>query len=357
MFQTIKGMKITREQFGITPAGVEVHVFSMTNDHGMEVKITNYGGIIAALKVPDRLGKIDDVVLGHDTLAGFVNRSRYFGALIGRYANRIARGRFSLNGTSYFLSQNNGENHLHGGFRGFDKVVWESREVMRPSGVGIELNYLSRDGEEGYPGNLRVTVAYLMNEQNELRLEYSATTDKETIVNLTNHSYFNLAGSGTVLNHELTIEADEFVPIREGLIPTGEIRLVRNTPMDFNNAKPVGAHIDAPDEQLNIAGGYDHTFVLQTNGNRLREAAKLYEPTTGRVLEVLTDLPGMQFYSGNFLDGSIVGKSGRAYLKRSGCCLEPQHFPDSPNQPSFPSTRLQPGECRRQTTVLKFSAR
>jgi len=348
-------MKITREQFGLMPDGEEVHLFSIRNDQGMEVNVTNYGGIITALRVPDRWGRIDDVVLGHDTLEGYLHRSRYFGALIGRYANRIAGGRFSLNGTRYSLTQNNGENHLHGGFRGFDKVVWEAREITQSDAAGLELSYLSREGEEGYPGNLRVVVNYLLTEENELRLDYFATTDKETIVNLTNHSYFNLAGGGTVLSHELTINADGFVAVREGLIPTGEIMQVKDTPMDFTHATQIGARIKAKDEQLIVAGGYDHNFVLRTNGNRLHQAAKIHEPTTGRVLEVLTDQPGLQFYSGNFLDGSIVGKNGRAYLQHSGCCLEPQHFPDAPNQPSFPSTILKPGERCQQTTILRFS--
>jgi aldose 1-epimerase len=352
----IKRMKITRDKFGVTPDGEEVFLFSLSNDHGMEVNVTNYGGIITALRVPDQWGRIDDVVLGHDTLEGYLHQSRYFGALIGRYANRIARGRFSLNGTRYSLSQNNGENHLHGGFRGFDKVVWEARTITQPDGARLELSYLSLEGEEGYPGNLRVVVTYLLTEQNELRLEYFATTDKETIVNLTNHSYFNLAGGGTVLSHELTISADEFVAVGEGLIPTGEIMQVKNTPMDFTQATQVGARIKVEDEQLIVASGYDHNFILRTNGNRLHEAARIHEPTTGRLLEILTDQPGIQFYSGNFLDGSIVGKNGRAYVKHSGCCLEPQHFPDSPNHPSFPSTVLKPGEHCQHMTVWKFSA-
>ena len=349
-------MKINKVPFGATPNGQQVFLYSIADDHGMEVKITNYGGIITALTVPDRFGKVDDVVLGHDTLEGYLNRSRYFGALIGRYANRIAHGQFSLNGRDYSLSKNNGENHLHGGFRGFDKVVWDAVEVNRPDGVGLGLNYVSRDGEEGYPGNLNVIVTYLLTPQSELRIEYSASTDQETIVNLTNHSYFNLAGSGTVLDHKLTINAERFIPIRAGLIPTGEIRCVRNTPLDFIEPRSIGERINAEDEQLKIAGGYDHTFVLGTNGYQLHQAAKIFEPVTGRQLEVFTDQPGMQFYSGNFLDGSIVGKRGRAYIKHSGCCLETQHFPDSPNHPSFPSTLLHPKEIHRQTTVFKFSA-
>jgi len=321
----------------------------------MEVSVTNYGGIITALRVPDRWGRIDDVVLGHDTLEGYLHRSRYFGALIGRYANRIAGGRFSLNGTRYSLTQNNGENHLHGGFRGFDKVVWEAREIIQSDAAGLELSYLSREGEEGYPGNLETRVTYLLTNGNELRIEYFATSDQNTIINLTNHSYFNLAGGGTVLDHQLAIKADNFTPINKGLIPTGEIRSVKDTPLDFTCRTAIGARINNHDEQLCFAGGYDHNFVLRTGAETFRKAATVYEPMTGRVMEVSTTQPGMQFYSGNFLDGSIAGKSGRAYIKHSGCCFETQHFPDSPNQPSFPSTLLKPGEEYRHTTSFKFS--
>lgn len=348
-------MKITSEQFGELD-GEAVLLFSLVNDQGVEVRITNYGGIITSLNVPDRAGKIADIVLGHDSLEGYLNRSRYFGALIGRYANRIANGRFSLNGTTYSLAHNNGLNHLHGGMKGFDKVVWKAREVHAPDSVGLELSYLSEDGEEGYPGNLRLRVTYLLNEKNELRIDYFAQTDKETIVNLTNHSYFNLAGSGTVLEHELMINAAAFTPICDGLIPTGEIRSVTGTPMDFTRPTSIGARLNDNYEQLKMAGGYDHNFVLSMNGaSSLTQAARLYEPTSGRALEVFTTQPGMQFYSGNFLDGSIVGKGGTVYGKHTGCCLETQHFPDSPNHPSFPSTILQPGEEYQQTTLWKFS--
>ena len=345
-------MEIRREHFGRTPDGQEIHLFTLANDRGMEVKIINYGGIVTSLKVPDRKDNIADVVLGHDTLEGYEHRSRYFGALIGRHANRIARGRFSINGTSYALAQNNGPNHLHGGQKGFDKVVWDVKEIGRN---GLELRYLSADGEEGYPGNLPVRVTYTLTQNNELRIEYFATTDQKTIVNLTNHSYFNLAASGTILDHELLIDADAFTPIRSGLIPAGEIRSVQDTPMDFTRPTSIGARINEDYEQLTLAGGYDHNYVLRNAEGSLARAATVHEPITGRVLDVFTTQPGLQFYSGNFLDGSIVGKNGQAYVKHSGCCFETQHFPDSPNQPTFPSTILQPGEEYRQTTVWKFS--
>lgn len=372
-------MKLTKEDFGVTPDGAIVDLFTLTNDQGMEVRITNYGGVVTAIKVPDRNGRFDDVVLGHDNLEGYLHRSKYFGALIGRYANRIEGGRFSLDGVAYSLTQNNGLNHLHGGFKGFDKVVWTANEVSTSDELRLQLSYISRDGEEGYPGNLQAKVTYLLNEQNELRLEYVATTDEATILNLTNHSYFNLAGTGTILNHELMIEADAFTPVREGLTPTGEIRSVINTPMDFSVSTPIGACINDNDEQVKFAGGYDHNFILRTVPSSLRRdgslsqddllsredllnregslnrAARLYDAGTGRVLEVFTTQPGLQFYSGNFLDGSIVGKSGRRLVKHSGCCLETQHFPDSPNHPNFPSTALEPGHEYQQTTVFKFS--
>lgn len=365
-------MKLTKEHFGVTPDGVTVDLFTMTNSQGIEVKITNYGGIITTIRVPDRDGTFDDVVLRHDNLEGYLHRSRYFGALIGRYGNRIAEARFTLDGATHLLGQNNGQNHLHGGFKGFDKVVWTANDVSTSDEHALELNYLSKDGEEGYPGNLQVTVTYLLNHRNEVRLEYVATTDEATVLNLTNHSYFNLAGAGTILDHELLIDADAFTPVREGLIPTGEIRNVRNTPMDFTVSTPIGARIAENDEQLKFAGGYDHNFVLRTapgslrkddsltqggslrQDDSLRRAARLYDGGTGRILEVFTTQPGLQFYSGNFLDGSFIGKGGRQLVKYSGCCLESQHFPDSPNHPQFPSTVLRPDQEYRETTVFKF---
>jgi len=348
-------MKITSDHFAVTPEGDEVQLFSLSNDQGMEVRITNYGGIITAINVPDRDGKLGDVVLGHETLEGYLNRSRYFGALIGRYANRIGHGRFCLHGKTYLLARNNGENHLHGGLNGFDKVVWSAQDISASDVVGLELTYLSKNGEEGYPGNLKATVTYVLTSGNELRIEYFATTDQDTIVNLTNHSYFNLAGSGTVLDHQLTINAEAFTPIDKGLIPTGEIRSVKDTPLDFTAPTAIGARMKNHDEQLCFAGGYDHNFVLLPGDEMFRTAARMYEPTTGRVLKVSTTQPGMQFYSGNFLNGTIAGKGGRVYIKHSGCCFETQHFPDSPNHPNFPSTILKPGEEYRHTTVFKFS--
>lgn len=345
-----KALRITSKEFGVAD-GEQVYLFTLTNDQGMEVKITNYGCIIVAINIPDRQGKVDDVVLGHDTFKGYLNRSRYFGALVGRYANRIAHGKFVLNGVTYSLATNNGANHLHGGLKGFDKVVWHATE----DNDGLQLSYLSHDGEEGYPGNLQVTVEYSLTEANELRIEYFATTDNDTIINLTNHSYFNLAGGGTILGHELTINAEAFTPVDKGLIPTGEIRDVKDTPMNFTSATPIGDRIDDDYEQLRFAGGYDHNFVLRPGADRLRIAATLHEPKSGRVMQVLTTQPGMQFYSGNFLNGSIVGKRGTSYEKHCACCFETQHFPDSPNHLSFPTTVLKPGEQFQQTTVFKFS--
>ena len=348
-------VKLTKEHFGVTPDDVSIDLFTLTNDQGMEVKITNYGGIISSIKVPDQNGTLDDVVLGHDNLEGYLHRSQYFGGLIGRYANRIAGGRFSLEGSTYSLSRNDGENHLHGGFNGFDRVVWTANDVSTRDEIALQLGYTSRDGEEGYPGNLEAQVTYLLNSQNELRLEYVATTDTATIVNLTNHSYFNLAGAGTILDHELMIDADSFTPVQKSLIPTGEIWRVTNTSLDFTRSTKIGARIADNDEQLMFGGGYDHNFVLRPARSLLRRAAMLYDAGTGRLLEVWTNEPGLQFYSGNFLDGSIVGKGGRRLIKYSGCCLESQHFPDSPNHPNFPSTVLKPGQEYRQTTVFKFS--
>jgi len=348
-------MKLSKEQFGKTADGALVKLLTLSNGRGMEVKITNYGGIVTSIKVPDRIGRVSDVVLGHDTLEGYLRRSRYFGAIIGRHANRIAGGRFALNGAVHSLAQNNGENHLHGGIRGFDKVVWEAKVINGGDGVGLELEYLSKDGEEGYPGNLRARVVYVLTEKNELHIKYFSATDKDTVVNLTNHSYFNLAGDGTVLGHELLLNADQFTPVGKGLIPTGEVRSVCNTPMDFTRSNSIGARIDQNYEQLELAGGYDHNFILRGNGKALKPAAKIHEPVTGRVLEVFTTQPGIQFYSGNLLDGSIIGKGGRVYGKHAGCCLETQHFPDSPNQPSFPTTILKRSQRYEHATVFRFS--
>lgn len=319
------------------------NVFSITNALGFEVSIMTYGGAITSLKTPDHHGNFGDIVLGFETLDEYARNPRYFGALIGRHANRIARGRFSLNGVEYQLPCNNGPNHLHGGFKGFDKRVWNGSTA----GNVVHLSYLAEDGEEGYPGNLTAVVTYALVD-NELYIDYHATTDRDTIVNLTNHSYFNLRGAGTILDHELMLNADHFTPVSSDLIPTGEIKSVEGTPMDFRKAKAIGAELDQ------VAGGYDHNFVLNDWDGSLRLAARLYEPVSGRALEILTTEPGIQFYSGNFLDGSYIGKNGVAYEKYTGLCLEPQHFPDAPNHPNFPSTVLRPGEEYKHRSVYRF---
>lgn len=344
-------MPITKKHFGTTRDGVDVFLYTLTNERGLEVSIITYGGAITSLKTPDRDGNFDDIVLGYETLAEYTSNPRYFGALIGRHANRIAAGKFSLNGSNYHLPQNNGVNHLHGGFNGFDKRVWNAHD----EGEVLHLSYFSKDGEENYPGNLSAEVDYRLLDD-ELRIDYRATTDRDTLVNLTNHSYFNLRGEGTILDHQLTLNADTFTPVSKDLIPTGEIRSVDETPMDFRKGKAIGAQIIDAYDQLGFTGGYDHNFVVNDYDGSLRSAGRLYESSTGRVLEVLTTQPGMQFYSGNFLDGSLVGRSGMVYVKYAGLCLEPQHFPDAPNHSSFPSTVLRPGEEYKQTTVFRFSA-
>ena len=351
-------MNIEKQPFGKTQDGTPVDLYTLTNRNGMVVKITNYGGIVVSIQVPDRDGNFADVVLGYDNLDDYLERNRYFGCITGRYANRIAKGKFSLDGKQYTLATNNGENHLHGGLVGFDKVVWQAQEKKSEDGVGLELAYTSADGEEGYPGNLSVIVTYTLTNQNELKIDYAATTDKPTVVNLTNHSYFNLAnaGAGDILDHELMLNADRFTPVDANLIPTGELRSVKNTPLDFTTPTAIGARIEQDDEQLKLGGGYDHNYVLNKEGEALSLAARVHDPATGRVLEVYTTQPGVQFYSGNFLDG-VTGKQGHVYNKRHGFCLETQHFPDSPNQPEFPSTVLRPGEKFASTTVYKFSVR
>jgi aldose 1-epimerase len=350
---------IAKAPFGKTSDGAPVDIYTLTNSNGIEARITNYGGIVVSLKVPDRDGKLDDVVLGYDTVEEYLKASPYFGALIGRYGNRIAKGRFTLDGKEYTLATNNDENHLHGGLKGFDKVVWTARAMIADRGPGLTLSYLSPDGEEGYPGNLSVKVVYLLTDDNELRIHYSAATDKPTPVNLTNHSYFNLAGQGAgdVLSHRLMIKADRFVPVDKGLIPTGELRPVADTPFDFNKPTAVGARIEEDDEQLKFGGGYDHCWVLNESGGQMALAARVFEPTTGRVMDVLTTEPGIQFYCGNFLDGSNLGKGGKVYEHRYGFCLETQHFPDSPNKPDFPSVILKPGEEYKTDTVYRFSVK
>lgn len=345
--------------WGRTPDGRTVHLYTLKNGRGMTMRVTDFGCIIVALTAPDREGTYADVVLGYDRLEDYIADRRHFGAVVGRYGNRIAGGKFTLDGQEYALSVNRPPNHLHGGVRGFEKVVWESEAVIRKGAAGVKLRYLSRDGEEGYPGNLDATVCYWLTESDELRIEYTATTDRPTPVNLTNHSYFNLAGAGRgdILGHELMLAAGHFTPVDEGLIPTGELRPVAGTPFDFTAATAIGARIEAADEQLRRGGGYDHNFVFSRWDGKLRPVASLYDPGSGRRMEVLTTEPGVQFYSGNFLDGSDVGKGGQAYGRRCGLCLETQHFPDSPNKPQFPSCILRPDEEYRHVTVFRFSAR
>lgn len=353
----IQGAGVKKNAFGKTKDGEPVDRYVLTNANGMEAAITNYGGIVVSLKVPDRSGKLADVVLGFDSLDGYLGNEPYFGALIGRYGNRIANGRYTLDGHEYHLAQNDGKNSLHGGLKGFDKRVWSAKDASANGVPAVQLNYLSADGEEGYPGNLTVTVTYTLTTQNELRIDYSATTDKDTVLNLTNHSYFNLAGEGhgDILSHLVTINADRFTPVDGTLIPTGELQSVAGTPLDFRTPTTIGARIDADNEQTKLGRGYDHNFVLNRTGGGLYTAARVVEASSGRVMEVLTTQPGLQFYTGNFLDGTIHGKGGKMYGRRSAFCMETQHFPDSPNQPQFPSVVLKPGRRFTSTTVYRFS--
>ena len=342
------------EPFGKMPDGTPVEVYTLSNAHGMEVRITTYGGAVVSLTAPDRNGKFADVVLGMDNLDGYRRQPNFFGALIGRYGNRIGHGKFSLEGKTYELPRNDNGNTLHGGPQGFDKRVWQAREVPG----GLELTYVSKDGEEGFPGTLTAKVVYSVTDRNELKIDYTATTDKPTVVNLTNHSYFNLAGAGEgdILQHEVTLYADRFTPVDAGLIPTGELRPVKGTPFDFTKAMAIGARIDQNDEQLKFGKGYDHNWVLNKANGGLTKAAEVYEAKSGRMMEVMTTEPGLQFYTGNFLDG-IHGKGGKAYVRRGAFCMETQHYPDSPNKPAFPSTELKPGETYHTTTVYRFTAR
>lgn len=341
-----------RAPFGKTADGQAVDAFTLKNANGIEVQAITYGGIITSLKVPDRNGTIGDIVLGFDAIDGYVKGHPFFGAIIGRYGNRIARGRFSIDKQEYTLATNNGPNHLHGGVRGFDKHVWQADILTENS---LRLSRVSPDGEEGYPGNLTVEVIYSLTNYNELIVDYTATTDQPTHVNLTQHSYFNLAGPGAdILGHELMIDADRYTPVNSELIPTGELAAVAGTPFDFRKPTAIGARINAPHPQIKNGQGYDHNWVLNREGTALELAARVLEPSSGRTMEVATTEPGMQFYAGNFLDGTIVGKGGATYGRRSGFCLETQHFPDTPNQPDFPSTLLRPGSTYNSRTVFKF---
>jgi aldose 1-epimerase len=347
--------QITRQPFGQTKDGVAVDLYTLRNSKGAEAGICNYGGLVIFLKMPDRDGQFGDVVLGYDNLADYLKETPYFGAMIGRYGNRIAKGKFTLDGKEYTLAINNGPNALHGGLKGFDKVVWEPRILARPEGPSLELRYTSKDGEEGYPGNLSVIAVYTLTDENALKLEYSAITDKDTVVNLTQHSYFNLAGKGDILNHQVMIPADKFTPVDSTLIPTGELKPVDGTPFDFRTPTAIGARINQNDEQLRFGGGYDHNWVINKPLGQLGLMARVEEPTSGRVLEVWSTEPGLQFYTGNFLDGKLTGKGGWVYQFRNGFCMEAQHYPDSPNQPNFPSVVLKPGQVYQNTIIFKFS--
>jgi aldose 1-epimerase len=348
---------ITKQPFG-TADGQPVELYTLRNARGAEANIMTYGGILQSLKMPDRNGNFGDVVLGYDNLDGYLKTTPYFGALIGRYGNRIAKGKFTLDGRTYTLATNNYPNALHGGIKGFDKVVWNVVKAdVGPHGPRLELHYLSKDGDQGYPGDLDVTATYTLTDDNSLELQYRATTDKDTVLNLTHHSYFNLAGHGDILGHVVYINADKFTPVDSTLIPTGELKPVEGTPFDFRTPTAIGARINENNEQLKFAGGYDDNWVINKPMGKLGLMARVVDPSSGRVLEVSSDEPGLQFYTGNFLDGTITGKGGWVYQFRDAFCMEPQHYPDSPNEPSFPSVELKPGETYHNTIIYKFSAK
>ncbi|HVR69621.1 MAG TPA: aldose epimerase family protein [Vicinamibacteria bacterium] len=355
----MSGPSVTRAPFGALPDGTAVELFTITNASGLEVRVMTYGGIIVSLKTKDRAGKLADIVLGYDDLAGYVKQNPFFGTIVGRYGNRIANGQFAIDGKTYALAKNNGPNHLHGGIKGFDKVVWKAEPFQKDDTAGVVFRHTSPDGDEGYPGTLTARVTYTLTNKDELRFDYHATTDKPTHVNLTQHTYFNLAGDGTrdILGHELTLAADRYTPVDATLIPTGELAPVEGTPFDFRKPHAIGARIGADHEQIRHGRGYDHNFVLNRTGADPARLIHVYEPTTGRTLDVATTEPGVQFYTGNFLDGTIKGKSGHVYKQRYGFCLETQHFPDSPNKPQFPTTLLRPGREYQTTTVFAFGAR
>jgi aldose 1-epimerase len=352
-----KEASVSKAMFGTAPDGTTVDVYTMTNPSGMEVRAITFGGIITSLRVPDRDGRFDDVALGFDKMEDYLKNPAYFGAIIGRYGNRIGGGRFTLDGQTYKLATNNGPNHLHGGVKGFDKVVWQAESFKKGDLVGIVFTHTSPDGDEGYPGALSMRVTYTLTPRNEIEVDYEATTDKPTPVNLTQHTYFNLAGDGSrdVLDHVLTLQASRYTPVNASLIPSGGLATVEGTPFDFRMPTSIGSRIDANDVQIRYGNGYDHNFVVDRPGDGLVPAAHVMEPMTGRVLEVRTTEPGMQFYTGNFLDGTLTGKGGHVYKRRMGFCLETQHYPDSPNKPSFPNTILRPGETYRSKTVFAFS--
>ena len=351
------GTRIETKPFGKTPSGETVELFTLSRAGAPSVEVTNLGGFVVSMLAPDRAGRTADVTLGYAGLSGYLADTSYLGCLVGRYANRIGKAAFTLDGKRYSLAANDGPNTLHGGPTGFCRRVWTAKVKPQKDGDALELTYVSRDGEEGYPGTLTATVVYSLREDGGLVIDYSATTDAPTVVNLTNHAYFNLAGEGegTILDHELQLEADSFTPVDATLIPTGELRPVAGTPFDFRKPAAIGARIDAADEQIRFGGGYDHNWVLRGSSGTLRLAARVVEKKSGRQLEVLTTEPGVQFYTGNFLDGKTVGKSGKPYVKRGAFCLETQHYPDSPNQPAFPSAVLRPGQTYRHTTVYRLS--
>ena len=355
-----QSLSVSRAPFGTLPDGRAVELFTLTNAHGIEIRAMTYGAIITTIYTPDRNGHRDDIVLGFDSVAGYLSGSPYFGAVVGRYANRIAGGHFTLDGVTYTLARNNGPNSLHGGLRGFDKVLWSAEPVRRDSAVGVRLRYTSPDGEEGYPGTLQVQVTYTLTAHDELIVDYDATTDKATPLNLSQHTYWNLHGhgQGDILDHVLRLDASRYTPVDSTLIPTGEIAAVAGTPFDFRTPAAVGARIDAANEQLGFGHGYDHNWVLdQPRPGILSHAARLVDPVSGRAIDVSTTEPGIQFYAGNFLDGTIKGKGGQVYGHRGALCLETQHFPDSPNHPNFPSTILRPGQRYQSRTIVTFSWR
>ena len=350
---------INESSFGTLPDGSAVTLYTFRNAHGTEVKIIDYGGIITSLKTADRSGVFEDVVLGYDSLSGYMKAPSFFGCIVGRYGNRIAKGQFTLDGKKYNLVKNNGENHLHGGTKGFDKVMWEATPSTSADGASLKLTYVSKDMEEGYPGNLHVTVIYTLTNDNELKIDYEATTDKKTVLNLTNHSYFNLSGNTkrNILDHKLSLAASKFLPVDATLIPTGELKAVKGTPFDFTSPEIIGKRINDEHPQIKAGIGYDHCWVFDKPLGTLGLGATVYDTLSGRYMEMFTTEPGTQFYSGNFLNGTVTGKFNMVYEKRYGMCLETQHFPDSPNQPKFPSVVLSPGEVYKTQTIYKFSSR
>ncbi|MEN8122673.1 MAG: aldose epimerase family protein [Bacteroidota bacterium] len=350
---------MSKNNFNTTINNKEISLFTLKNNNGVKVEITNFGGKVVSIHVPDKDGNIEDIVLGYDNIDDYISGNPYFGAIVGRYANRISKGKFTIEEKEYQLVQNNGENHLHGGTKGFNDIVWDVKQTEVDGNQLLELSYLSKDGEENYPGNLNVKVIYTLTQNNELKIAYSASTDKTTIVNITHHSFFNLAGEGkgTILDHKLLINADKFTVVNNQSIPTGEIRNVADTPMDFRKFTEIGERINADDEQLKFGNGYDHNWVLNRDLKKISFVAAVHEPISGRYMEVWTDQPGMQLYTGNYLDGSDIGKGEKAYHQHSAFCLETQHFPDSPNHPEFLSCILKPGEEYKQTCIYNFSVK